>query len=525
MKGQQKSIEQYIEDLKESKMLGKLLLDNADEAHLFYSLEGKLIYVSPAFHKITGYTTQELYEKNFIPYVHPDDQEWTMKLWQGLFQGKYFKDAEYRIVKKDGEVRWCLSSWKIVCDNDGRHIGIQGKQQDITASKEHELHIEEIEQHNRTLLEEASRRQTEDALRKERDKAQRYLDTVEAIMVALDTDGRIKLVNRKGCELLGYVEEELLGRNWFETFLPPEEVDEVKQVFDEIIKGNIGPVEYYENQITTRNGEKRIIAWHNSILRDNDDKITGSLGAGEDITERKQAEEKTLELLQQNRDLTQRLFHIQEQERRHLARELHDENSQWLTALRMHAHLLADHCNHADPKISDSINDIENITSQMQKSIRRIIRELRAVDLKEMGLIDSLNELVSRWQEHYPQTHCALNITGNFDDLNNMLGVTIYRVIQESLTNVTKHAEAENVSIQLSRCIDKTECPDCILLRIQDDGKGIDLEKPTTGFGLAGMRERVLSVNGEFVFNRAPVEGALIEVRLPAELKDRRKDY
>jgi len=135
MKSKTPSAEELIESLKESKSLERLLIDNADEALFFYSLEGVLIYVNPAFEKITGYTTQELYEKIFIPYVHPDDQEWTKKLWDGLFDGAFFEDVEYRIVKKSGEIRWCMSSWKIVCDRDGNKIGIQGKQQDITKRK------------------------------------------------------------------------------------------------------------------------------------------------------------------------------------------------------------------------------------------------------------------------------------------------------------------------------------------------------------------------------------------------------
>jgi diguanylate cyclase (GGDEF)-like protein/PAS domain S-box-containing protein len=115
--------------------VAKLLIEGADDAFFFYNFKGKLLYVNPAFEKITGYTTQELYDKNFIPYVHPDDQEWTMSLWDGLFKGECFEDVEYRIVKKNGDVGWSLSTWKIVLGNDGEQIGIQGKQRDITKRK------------------------------------------------------------------------------------------------------------------------------------------------------------------------------------------------------------------------------------------------------------------------------------------------------------------------------------------------------------------------------------------------------
>lgn len=525
MTDQQKSIEQLIKDLKESNKLEKLLLENIDAALFFYSMEGKLIYVNPAFEKITGYTTQELYEKSFISYVHPDDQEWTMKLWEGLCNGEFFDDVEYRIVKKDGEVRWNSSSWKIVHDSDGRQIGIQGKQQDITERKETEQRLKEVEQFNHLLLEEAQRKEVEETLREERDKAQRYLDTVESIMVALDTNACITLVNRKGCDLLGYEEQELLGKNWFEIFLPPEDREGVEQVFQKLMLGNIQPVEYYENPITTRNREERVIAWHNSILRDDKDKIIGTLAAGEDITKRKRAEEKAQVLLNENRGLTHRLFYTQEKERRHLARELHDQNGQWLTALRMHALILDNHLSGARPEIRDSIKEIEKIANQMQQSIRRMIRDLKPGDLDEFGLEDSLNELVHRWQELYPQTHCVLRMGGIFDDLNTMLCITIYRIIQESLTNVAKYAKASSVLVHLRHYTNLKENLDCLLLRIHDDGKGIDIEKPHEGFGLAGMRERVLAARGEFVLDKSPDGGVLIKIRLPVTIIERRTGY
>lgn len=122
--------------------VAKLLIEGADDAYFFYDLQGKLVYVNPAFEKITGYTTQELHEKNFIPYVHPDDLGRTTKLWEGLFRGEFFADVEYRIVRKNGEIRWSSSSWKTVLGKDGEQIGIQGNQRDITKRK---LLLEELE--------------------------------------------------------------------------------------------------------------------------------------------------------------------------------------------------------------------------------------------------------------------------------------------------------------------------------------------------------------------------------------------
>lgn len=134
------------------------------------------------------------------------------------------------------------------------------------------------------------RRRAEKALNKERDMAQKYLDVAGVIMVALDSDGRVRLMNRKGCEILGYTESEIIGKNWFDSFLPESEPDRVKAVFRKLMAGEIEPVEYFENPILTKDGSERLIAWHNTVIRNETGDITAILSSGADITERKKAE-------------------------------------------------------------------------------------------------------------------------------------------------------------------------------------------------------------------------------------------
>ncbi len=123
------------------------------------------------------------------------------------------------------------------------------------------------------------------------DISQLTLDTVQTLMVALDTEGRIIMINRAGCELLGYAEEELLGRNWFETCLPqPEGVEAVLPVFRRIVAGELPQAEYFENHVRCRDGRERLIAWHNACLRDDGGILVGTLSSGVDVTERRAAE-------------------------------------------------------------------------------------------------------------------------------------------------------------------------------------------------------------------------------------------
>jgi PAS domain S-box-containing protein len=135
------------------------------------------------------------------------------------------------------------------------------------------------------------RKKAEEAVRKERDKAQKYLDIAGVIFVVLDAKGKVTLINKKGCEVLGYKEEEIIGKNWFDNFLPEEIKDNVAKVFNKLIAGEIEPAEYNENPVITKSGEERIIAWHNTVLRNEQGAITATLTSGQDITERKLADE------------------------------------------------------------------------------------------------------------------------------------------------------------------------------------------------------------------------------------------
>jgi len=135
------------------------------------------------------------------------------------------------------------------------------------------------------------RKRTEDELRREKMRAQRYLDIAETFLLALDRNGRISLINRKGCDLVGYEEEELLGNNWFELCLPEEQSERVKTVFASLMSGDMEPAEQYENCVRTKEGERRLVLWHNTLMRDSQGRIIGTLSSGEDITERRRVED------------------------------------------------------------------------------------------------------------------------------------------------------------------------------------------------------------------------------------------
>ena len=120
---------------------------------------------------------------------------------------------------------------------------------------------------------------------------QDFMDIAGVIFVVLDTKARVVMINKKGCKMLGYKEDEILGKDWFSHFLPKESRDEVRSVFNKLIKGDLKPPEYYTNPIVTKSKERRYLSFHNGILRDREGNIVGTLSSGEDITEKIMAEE------------------------------------------------------------------------------------------------------------------------------------------------------------------------------------------------------------------------------------------
>lgn len=143
---------------------------------------------------------------------------------------------------------------------------------------------------NGTVQGVTERKRMEGLIKRERDRLQKYLDIAAVMFLALDTDGKTTLINKKGCGILGCSEREIIGRNWIDNFVPQRIRDEIKILFNKVMHGEMELSEYFESQILAKNGEERTIAWHSAFLKDEKNTTIGILSSGVDITDDKKLE-------------------------------------------------------------------------------------------------------------------------------------------------------------------------------------------------------------------------------------------
>ena len=234
------------------------------------------------------------------------------------------------------------------------------------------------------------------------------------------------------------------------------------------------------------------------------------------LTERIRAQEQVNELLAHNRELSQRLILVQENERRALARELHDEVGQNCTAIRAEASFIL-HSPVTD-SVATSAQRIALAAEALHALVRDMLRRLRPIALDSLGLESALQELCETWEE---QTGIAC---GFFPSdvpacLQDSTAIAIFRLVQEALTNVTRHAGATQVRITLLPVATPAGTPVRLALTIQDDGRGMTRhDERHAGFGLIGMRERVAALQGNIGFFSEAGCGLRIVVELPAQM-------
>jgi PAS domain S-box-containing protein len=323
------------------------------------------------------------------------------------------------------------------------------------------------------------------------------------------SDGAIRLCNPALARMLGLTHpDELAGRNlaqfyadsaqWFshrEALLRGEKV-EVAQL--DLVGIDGAPVKAIARMLPQRSvgGVRELHVY-----------VT-------DISELQLMQRELAETLSENRLLSQKYLLVQEEERRNLARELHDELGQCLNAIKLDAVSIRDMARGRQPEIETSANAIIELSGHVYDAVRGIMQRLRPAALDALGLHDAVGHLVGQWQRRNAAVECRLETSGDLSDLGEVVNITVYRLVQECLTNIAKHARARCVTVTLQRSSE-----DMVRVAVCDDGCGMDLHGKRTGLGLVGLRERVEALQGRLRIDSTPGGGLHLVASLPVGVR------
>ena len=317
--------------------------------------------------------------------------------------------------------------------------------------------------------------------------------TADAIVIH-DLQSKISFWNASAEKIFGYTSKE----------------NELRKNFQLIHKGkNILNI---ETQRIKKNGEIVDVAISSSPLVDPiTHEIIGDICSMRDISEKKIAEESKLKL-EENRKFTQLIQSHIEDERRSLARELHDELGQYVSAIKIFASNISNKAKKLSPEIEKNADSVISAANQIYDGMHSIIKQLRPSSLDNLGLAETLKDTVNTWQKQYQDLEIHLSIKGDLSHLNETLNINIYRIIQEAMNNVLKHSKAKVIKINL--VLNKKGL---LELNFSDDGQGMDLKKvdQTKNFGILGMQERIQSLNGSFELISKKNQGTQILISVP----------
>jgi PAS domain S-box-containing protein len=305
--------------------------------------------------------------------------------------------------------------------------------------------------------------------------------------------------------MLGYGEHEIEPHiSAWERILHPDDMSRAKHVHDAVLRG--APTYEGEFRLRHREGHYIHVLSRGFPVRSEDGRVVRIVGTHFDLTARRQAEAERA-----HTELLTRLVFAQEDERRRIAREMHDQFGEQLTALSTRIRMLKEACGEATD-VRAHADALERVAQQLDRDVDHLVWELRPTALDDLGLRAALTNYVQDWSKRVGIA-ADLHTSGLLDErLPSDAETTLYRIAQEALTNVAKHARARHVDVILERRTDY------VLLVVEDDGVGFDPNAGggTEGFGLAGMQERAALVGATLEIESAPDVGTTILVRMTA---------
>ena len=333
--------------------------------------------------------------------------------------------------------------------------------------------------------------------------------TADAVIIH-DEKMNISFWNSSAQRIFGYKKKEVLGKP--ANLIVPKSL---KKEFDKnlsLMQKNKF-IHDFETKRIAKNGKLIDVSISASPLIDpKTKKLIGDIVSMRDITERILAK-KSLDELEKNRKLTTIIQEHIEDERRSLARELHDELGQYVSAIKIFAQNISNKSK-GNKIIQTSASSVTSAANQIYDGMHNIIRKLRPGALDDLGLSETIKDSVSNWQKQHTNLKLFLNIKGDIDNLGEVININIYRIIQEGMNNALKHSKASKISINLS--VIKKD----LVLEFSDNGVGFNTKtlKNSKQFGLVGIKERVQSLRGTFEIQSSRLDGTKLTIIIPGRL-------
>jgi PAS domain S-box-containing protein len=472
--------------LRENEERLTLAFAGAQEGVWDWNLETDAVHYSPRWKQMLGYSEEEIepHVSAWERLVHPDDRAIADRANENVTRGNRTYEAEFRLRHKNGDYIHVLSrGFPIRSEPGGPVVRIVGTHLDIT-----------------------DRKRTEMALRDSEERLTLAFEGAQEGVWDWNLETGAVLYSPRWKQMLGYTEDEIEPHvSAWEHLLHPDDLPEAQRLNERVMRGE----RTYEGEFRLRHKDGHyvhVLSRGFPVRRDPDGPVVRIVGTHFDLTERQRAEGE-----RSRTELLARLVFAQEDERRRIAREMHDQFGEQLTALEHRIAALRKACGDRH-ELRELVEAVDVVAKRLDRDVDQLVWELRPTALDDLGLRAALANYVQDWSQRVGVS-AELHTAGLLDErLDTEAETTLYRIAQEALTNVARHAHAGSVDVILERR------GDSVMLIVEDDGVGFEAgaHRRGHGFGLIGMQERAALVGATLEIESAAGKGTTILVRMAA---------